>query len=180
MAEPFVGEVRCFGFNFAPRGWAFCDGQILPISQNDALFAIIGTIYGGNGTTDFALPNLQGRVPMHWGTSPGFNTIIGEVQGQSTVTLTTNQIPQHQHNVIAATIMQGGTDEKIASPTNTSFLGPSANADGAYITTPTNVTAAFSNKAVSANGDSQPHNNLQPYLVLNFCIALFGIFPSRN
>src|SRR6266852_1559810 len=173
MASPYVGEIRCFGFNFAPQGWAFCNGQLLSIADNTVLFSIIGTTYGGDGNTTFGLPNLQGQIPMHWGNAPGgFNTIIGQVQGQSSVTLTTSQIPIHAHTVIAVTVPSGGVPERTAVPASNTFLSESQPPNGAYQKTPTSVTAAFSPKAISAQGGSQPHDNMQPYLVLNFCIAL--------
>jgi len=178
MAEPYIGEIRCFGFNFAPIDWAFCNGQLMSIAQNQALFSIIGTTYGGDGVSTFALPNLQGRVPMHWGTSPGFNTVIGEVQGTTTVTLTSQQIPLHNHAVTAAQV--GGTGEEVASPSSSAYLGNSTGHNLAYIKAPTTFDAPFSPRAIGPAGGSQPHENMQPYLALNFCIALFGIFPSRN
>jgi microcystin-dependent protein len=179
MASPYVGEIRCFGFSFAPVGWAFCNGQLLAIAQNDALFAILGTTYGGDGVTTFGLPNLQGRIPMHWGNGPGgFNTTIGQVQGVPTVTLTTSQIPIHAHTINSANVDAGGANEHSAAPTGTAFIGPS-NPDGVYNTTPT-VNSPFAPGCISITGGSQPHDNMQPYLVLNFCIALEGIFPSRN
>lgn len=177
--EPFIAEVRCFGFTFAPRGWAQCNGQLMSISQNTALFSILGTTYGGDGVSTFALPNLQGRIPMHWGSSPGGETTaIGEVQGQTSVTLTTNQIPSHPHAVTAVTV--GDASERTAIPTNVAFLSGSRNPNLAYQNPGAAVTSAFSPKAITVNGGSQPHDNMQPYLVLNFCIALEGIFPSRN
>src|SRR5215472_7235224 len=180
MAQPYIGEIRCFGFNFAPFGWAFCNGQLLQIAQNDALFAILGTIYGGDGQTTFALPNLQGQIPMHWGNGPGgFNTSIGEVQGTTSVTLTTNQIPAHAHNIVSAQVPSGGANEHLASPNGNAYIGPS-NPDLCYTNQTTSLTADFSPKAIALNGGSQPHDNMQPYLVLNFCIALQGIFPARN
>lgn len=176
--EPFVGEIRCFGFTFAPRGYAYCNGQLMSIAQNTALFSILGTTFGGDGQTTFALPNLQGQIPMHWGNAPGgFNTVLGEVQGQTDVTLTSNQIPVHMHAVNAGS---GTAAERTAIPNNTSFLSGSKAPDFVYQTAPSTVTAAFSPKAISANGGSQPHENMQPYLVLNFCIAVEGLFPSRN
>lgn len=178
MSEPFIGEIRCFGFNFAPRSWAFCNGQLLQIAQNTALFSILGTFYGGDGRTTFALPNLQGRIPMHWGNSPGgLDTRVGEVLGQTTVTLTANEIPAHDHAIIAAEAST--VEERSVSPTNTSFVG---NAKGGliYQVPPVTANAPFSPRAISETGGSQAHNNMQPYLVLNFCIALFGIFPSRG
>jgi microcystin-dependent protein len=181
MASPYIGEIRCFGFNFAPVDWAFCNGQLIQISQNEALYAIIGTIYGGDGVTTFALPNLQGQIPMHWGNGPGgFNTVIGQVQGVPSVTLTTAQIPTHTHTAIAMEVPSGGDPERTAVPNATCYLGPGQVPDAPYNTAPTSMTAAFSPKAISIQGGSQAHDNMQPYLVLNFCICLFGIFPSRN
>ena len=177
MANPFVGEIRCFGFNFAPLGWALCNGQLLSISQNTALFSLLGTNFGGNGTTTFALPNLQGNVPMHWGNS-GFNSVIGEVQGGSTVTLTSNQIPIHNHAIISQVVATGGAAEHAATPSSGASIGPS-NPDGLYNTLPT-INATFSPSTIGVTGGSQPHDNMQPYLVLNFCIALQGVFPARN
>jgi microcystin-dependent protein len=180
MASPYVGEIRCFGFNFAPVGWAFCNGQLMPIAQNDALFAIIGTIYGGDGVTTFALPNLQGQIPMHWGNGPGgFNTSLGQVQGTPNVTLTTQQIPIHAHTIVSASVASGGAKEHLAAPSGVAFIGPS-NPDLCYTNQVASLTAAFSPKAISIQGGSQAHDNMQPYLTLSFCIALEGVFPSRN
>jgi microcystin-dependent protein len=179
MSQQFIGEIRAFGFSFAPRGWAQCNGQLMQISQNTALFSILGTIYGGDGQTTFGLPNLQGQIPMHWGNGPGgFNTSIGEVTGQTYVTLTPNQIAPHAHAVTAATV--GAAEERSAIPTSQAFLSGSRNPNLAYENPGQAVTAQFSPKAIPPTGGSQPHENLQPYLALNFCIALDGIFPSRN
>ncbi len=167
MSEPFLGEIKIVSFNFPPQGWAMCNGQFLPINQNQALFSLLGTMYGGNGQTTFALPNFRGRVPVHVGA--GF--IQGEAGGQSAHTITMSEMPQHIHfqNVTNNT----GTD---ANPTNATVIaksvaqsyGPAAN-----LTT--------MNSAIIGNvGGSQAHTNQQPYLVLNFIIALQGIFPSRN
>jgi microcystin-dependent protein len=181
MSEPFLGEIRCFGFNFAPRGWAQCNGQIQSISQSTALFSILGTTYGGDGVTTFALPNLQGQIPMHWGNSPGgFNTQIGEVQGQPSVTLNATQIPQHTHAVSAVTVPAGGVSQRTAVATNTAFLSGSRPPNRAYQNPAQAITSPFSPKAILPTGGSQPHENTQPYLALNFCIALEGIFPARN
>ena len=179
MTEPYIGEIRCFGFNFAPRGYAFCNGQLMSIAQNSALYAILGTTYGGDGQTTFALPNLQGQIPMHWGSSPsaGLTTVLGEVMGQTTVTLTTSQMPQHNHAIMAAT--PGDPTERTAAPTTQSYL---SNIKGGFVwqKAPLSINAAFSPKAITLTGGSQPHDNMQPYLTLNFCIALEGIFPQQG
>ena len=183
MSQPFVGEIRCFGFSFAPQQWAFCNGQPASIAQQQTLYAVIGTIYGGDGQSTFNLPNLQGQVPMHWGsptTGPatGFNTTIGQVQGSPTITLTTAQEPAHTHTITVQEVASGGEPEKTPTPGPNTWLA-SANPGGLYNDTPT-INAAFAPNAISPVGGSQPHDNLQPYLVLNFCISLYGIFPSRN
>lgn len=175
MSSPFIAEIRMFGFNFAPRGWAFCNGQLLPIAQNTALFSLLGTTYGGNGTTNFGLPNLQGRAPLHPGQAPGLSPyVLGQTGGSETVTLTQNGLPSHTHamNGSIAPPPAGGV-----TPDPTQGLGRAAggNAYGAAA----NLTA-MSPQALSLQGGSQPHNNLMPYLTVNFCIALQGIFPSRN
>jgi microcystin-dependent protein len=177
--DPYIGEIRAFGFNFAARDWAFCNGQTMAISQNQALFSIIGTIYGGNGTTTFQLPNLQGQVPMHWGNGPGgLNTTIGEMQGTSSVTLTAQQIPQHNHVIQAAEA--GATSERVAVPTNQTYLGNMSHGNLGWSNPPANLSAQFAPNAISMTGSSFPHDNMQPYLTINFLIALYGIFPSRN
>jgi len=183
MSQPFVGEIRCFGFNFAPIDWALCNGQPMPIANFEALFAIIGTIYGGDGTTTFNLPNLQGQVPMHWGNptsgpANGFNTVIGQAQGSIFVTLTTAQTPQHTHTITAQVEGAGGVVEKTPNPGVNTWLASSA-PDGIWDHTPA-ISPSFAPNAISIVGGSQPHDNLQPYLALNFCISLNGIFPSRN
>ena len=178
MSEPFIGEIRAFGFSFAPIGWAQCNGQLLPIAPNTALFAVIGTIYGGDGTQTFGLPNLQGRVPMHWGSASGLPTTqIGEVQGVAQVTLTVAQMPQHTHTAIA--VRPGNNSQRTATPGSATFLGSSAAPNGVYQLAPT-VSAPFAPNAISITGSSLPHDNMQPYLVLNFCIALDGIFPQHS
>lgn len=178
MSQPYIGEIRCFGFNFAPRDWAFCNGQLMPIAQNQALFAILGTIYGGDGQSTYALPNLKGRVPMHWGNgSSGLNTQIGEAMGQATVTLTTNEIPAHSHPIDAADINPQAT--RTAAPSASSYLSASKGTF-VYQKPPVTPNATFSPKAITPTGNSFPHENMQPYLALNFCISLSGIFPSRN
>ena len=165
MAEPFVAEIRIFSFGFPPKGWAFCNGQLLPINQNQALFAILGTTYGGNGVNTFALPNLQGKVPLHEGT--GF--ALGQVGGSPSVTLLSTQIA-HSHGVAAAATAN-------ASVAAGNFPGLSPSASGVYGTPP---DASMNGVVISPTGGSQPHNNLQPYLVINYVIALQGIFPTRS
>ncbi len=171
MANPFVGEIRVFPFNFAPLGWARCSGQLLPISQNTALFSLLGTQFGGNGTSNFQLPNLQGSVPINMGEGAELTSrVIGEVGGAPTVTLTAAEIPAHSHSVVCAAI---GTSD---SPLDAVFAGSHAGNAYAPPGTLVNMNAA----AVAPAGGSQPHNNMPPYLVLNFCIALQGVFPSRG
>jgi microcystin-dependent protein len=171
MSEPFLGEIRTFGFNFAPRGWAMCNGQLLSIAQNQALFALLGTTYGGNGTTNFALPNLQSRVGVHQGQGPGLSPyVIGEVSGSETVTLTTSQMPAHGHALIANAGTAGVSrpDGAVLARTGTNTYA--AAPDG----------TAMNAGAIGQAGGSQPFSIVQPFLCLNFCIALQGIFPSRN
>jgi microcystin-dependent protein len=176
MSQPFIGEVRAFGFHFAPVGWALCDGRQLPIQQYAALFSVIGTYYGGNGTTTFALPNLQNSAPMHWGNGAGLTpTQIGQVQGQPSVTLQVMQLPPHNHMIQSA---QGSGTQLVGTPGPTVWLGNSQPAD-AYLATNT-LDSAFSPKAIGYQGGSQAHNNVQPLLAVNICIALNGIFPSRG
>ncbi len=176
MADPFVAEIRIFGFNFAPTGWAFCAGQLLPIAQNTALFSLLGTMYGGNGQTTFALPNIQGSAVMHPNTSgaPGLSEYVqGQVGGSEAVTLLVSEIPAHTHSMMAAPEVG---DVQIPTPDTT--LARSGGGS-AYTATPANLTQmAF--QTLPPAGGSLPHNNMMPYLGLNFCIALQGIFPSRN
>jgi microcystin-dependent protein len=179
MSQPYVGEIRALGFQFAPSGWAYCNGQPMDISQNEALYSVIGTIYGGDGVTTFNMPNLQGQVPMHWGTGiSGQTTSIGQTQGQTLVTLTQAQTPQHTHTLTVQQEGSGGTVEKTPTPGPNTWLGSSA-PDALWVPTPT-VNAAFAGNAISPVGGSQPHDNMQPYLAINFCISLFGIYPSQN
>ena len=171
MSDPFVAEIRIFPFNFAPRGWAFCDGQLLPISQNTALFSLLGTTYGGNGVSTFALPNMQGSVPVQSGQGAGLSLYdLGEVTGVETVTLLQTEMAGHTHLVQAQTIDQG--DNRIPGPTLN--LGNTQVYSSAAV-----PNAQLDVTAVSTAGGNLPHNNLMPYLVLNFCIALQGIFPPR-
>jgi microcystin-dependent protein len=183
MSQPFIGEIRCFGFSFAPYQWALCNGQSMSIANFQALFAVIGTIYGGDGQTTFNLPNLQGYAPMHWGTgggpATGLNTTIGQVQGTPTVTLTTPQTPSHTHTITAMDVASGGEPEKTPNPGTTTWLGP-ANPDFLYFAANPTINAPFAGNAITQVGASQPHENMQPYLALNFCISLYGVYPSIN
>jgi microcystin-dependent protein len=180
--EPFLGQISIFGFNFAPRGWATCDGQILPIAQNTALFSLLGTTYGGNGQTTFALPDLRGRVPVHQGQGPGLSAYtIGEVTGTEAVTLITTQIPAHSHVAqsavnVAASSLAPSDDPSGAVPTG----GTQVNIYTAAPDGTTKMNAGMVTTQVQPSGGSQPHENIQPLLCVNFCIALEGIFPSRN
>lgn len=178
MSQPYVGEIRCFGFNFAPRDWALCNGQIMAIQQNPALFSILGTTYGGNGTTTYALPNLQGQIPMHWGRgTSGFVTVIGEAQGSSSVTLTSQEMPAHTHPIAAAD--PGNAANRFPGPSATSYLSGVKGGFG-YQMPPVTPNATFSPNAITPAGGSLSHDNMQPYLAMSFCIALFGIFPQRQ
>ena len=173
MADPFVAEIRIFPFNFAPKGWAFCSGQIMPLSQNTALFSLLGTTYGGDGKSNFALPDLQGSAAMHPGQGPGLSLHdLGETGGSPTVSLLTTEIPAHNHsfNFMAATAVS-------SNPADSYFSNsPNANAS-VYTALTSNVKPA---STLSAAGGDQPHNNMQPYLTLNFCIALQGVYPPRT
>jgi microcystin-dependent protein len=169
MSDPFLGELRLVGFNFAPKGWATCDGQILSISQNTALFSLLGTTYGGNGITNFALPDLRGRVPVHLGQGPGLsNRTQGEMSGSEAVTLVQNEMPAHTHGLTAT------NDLASTDLPNGMFLA----GGGSY--GPPGSAATLAASTVAASGGSQPHQNMQPYTVLNWIIALVGIFPARN
>jgi microcystin-dependent protein len=172
MAEPFLSEIRIFSFNFPPKGWAVCNGQLLPINQNQALFALLGTTYGGNGQTNFALPNLRGRAPIHFGS--GFN--LGEAAGSSAVTLNIQQLPTHTHTLSSNLCIGGNVINAALGDPTANFWANNGKAQ--YSTS--NPDQVMHPSAVTNVGGSQPHNNMQPYLVLNFCIALQGIFPSQN
>ena len=171
MAQPFIGEIKMMSFNFAPRGWALCNGQTLPINQNAALFSLLGTFYGGNGVSTFQLPNLQSSVPVHQGS--GFN--IGQNGGVENVQLNTTQLPQHTH-LLAAVNTPGASAKPFGH-----FLAQSATTVDAavYLTGNTNLTT-LNPASLQANGSGLPHSNIQPYLAINFSIALQGVFPSRN
>jgi microcystin-dependent protein len=173
VADPFVAEIRIFPFNFAPKGWAFCNGQILPISQNTALFSLLGTTYGGDGRSNFALPNIQGRVPMHPGQGPGLSPYtLGQAAGEDGVVLTLPQMGSHRHTLEGSTITGGNT-----APSGES-LGNSG-ATPLYQTATTTNLVNLNTKGISTVGAGAAHNNLMPYLTVNFCIALQGVFPPR-
>jgi microcystin-dependent protein len=173
MSEPFLAEVRMVGFNFAPRGWAFCDGQLLPINQNQSLYSLLGTTYGGDGRTTFALPDLRGRTPIHVGRSNGGGDHrLGQKSGEETHTLSANEMPQHTH-----TLRASSTDANtVVTPSN--ILARTTAAD-IYRDQPSNLVNLASG-TVTNTGGGQAHDNMQPYLAVNFCIALQGLFPSRN
>jgi microcystin-dependent protein len=173
MADPFVAEIRIFPFNFAPQGWAWCDGQLLPLSQNTALFSLLGTTYGGNGKSNFALPDLQGRAPMHPGQGPGLSLHdLGETGGSETVTLLESEIPAHNH-VIQLDVSSGFAE---SSAPGGQALGLTNRA--IYAALP--VQSTMSGAALALAGGDQPHNNMQPYLTTYFCIAMQGVFPPRT
>lgn len=173
MSSPFVAEIRIFGFNFAPTGWAQCNGQILPISQNTALFSLLGTMYGGNGQSTFALPNLEGSVPMFFGQGQGLSLYDeGQAGGSTTITLLTSEMPQHNHFWQA-----NNAPATLNAPDNTRSIARSSGGTGYKLIVP---DAQFAFQAVGITGNSLPHNNVQPYLVLNFCIAMQGVFPPRG
>jgi microcystin-dependent protein len=165
MSEPFLSEIKIMSFPFAPKGWAQCEGQLLPISQNQALFSLLGTTYGGNGTTNFALPDLRGRVPLHWGAQ----FTLGQAGGEQAHTLAVTEVPMHTHSAYGS--VNAGN-----SPLATgNYLGSADNLYG-----PVAATTTLQPATVTNAGGGQPHDNMQPYLALNFCIALVGIFPSQS
>jgi microcystin-dependent protein len=171
MSNPFVGEIRMFGFNFAPKGWAFCNGQLLPISQNTALFSLLGTQYGGNGQSNFALPDLQASLVVHQGQGPGLtDRVIGEIGGSANVTLLATEIPAHAHTFPVS--------DQPADRSNASGNFLAVPPDPVYATG--GATSSTAPGTLLAAGSSLPHNNLQPYLAVNFCIAMQGVFPARN
>ena len=171
MADPFVAEIRIFPFNFAPKGWAWCNGQLMPISQNTALFSLLGTTYGGDGRSNFALPDLMGRAPMHPGQGPGLSLHdLGETGGSETVTLLESEMPAHTHAQVSNTDTGGqlnGTD-RLWGEANTRIYSPTVN-----------PAQPMHPSSLTPTGGDQPHNNMQPYLTLYFCIALQGVFPPR-
>jgi len=175
MAQPYVGEIRMFAGNFAPAGWMFCEGQLLPISENETLFQLIGTTYGGDGQETFSLPDMRGRIPLHAGTRSGDGIVIqqAETGGAETVTLTTQQIPAHGHG------LRGTSDA--ASPAYTAANGALAKTAGAnvYALSPGGLNSMKANRVI-ATGGSQPHSNMAPYLCINYIISLFGLYPSQT
>lgn len=175
MADPFVAEIRIYPFNFAPKGWAWCDGQLLPLSQNTALFSLLGTTYGGNGKSNFALPDLQGRAPMQPGQGPGLSLHdLGETGGSETVSLLESEIPSHSHGLGSSGASEGGA----VSPVNAAWSGATTSRDEALYAP---VAAADSYMiGPGPTGGDQPHNNMMPYLTFYFCIALQGVFPPRG
>ncbi len=179
MAEPFLGEIKIFSFNFAPKGWAMCNGQLLPINQNQALFSILGTTYGGNGVTNFSLPDLRGRAPIHWGQGSGLSPVVlGQLAGEENHTLASTEMPSHNHTFAATTLP---ATKKLV---NASIFADDVDAQAVdYFATanaPNSSYVSLNPLSMPNQGGGQPHNNMQPYLVLNICIALQGIFPSRN
>ena len=178
--DPFVAEIRIFPFNFAPKGWAFCDGQLLPLSQNTALFSLLGTTYGGDGKSNFALPNLQGRLAMHSGQGPGLSLQdLGEAAGTETVTLLQSEIPSHTHFLNAdANAATAGSPTGGAYAEGQWNAGQNSGVVNFYTTSAPDTQLAPT--AINFAGGGQPHNNMMPYLTLNFCIALQGVFPPRT
>ena len=176
MSDQFVAEIRIFGFNFAPTGWALCNGQLLPISQNTALFSLLGTTYGGDGKSTFALPNMQDSAPMHPGQGPGLSLHdLGEQAGEPFVTLLESEMPAHSHAMLASNLP---ADQ--GAPTATRSLARSANAAIYVPGSPAPALVQMNPTAIGPAGGSLPHNNMMPFLTLNFCIALQGIFPPRT
>jgi len=179
MSQPYVGQILMFGGNFAPAGWMTCEGQLLPISENETLFQLIGTTYGGDGESTFALPSMGGRIPIHMGTGSGLSTyIIGESGGTESVTLTTQQIPQHSHLAVA-----NASPGTITTPTVSSILATEAVSNGTsnpYTYAPFDAASQVTlpSSAIGGTGGNQPHENVQPVLAVLFCISLFGVFPS--
>jgi microcystin-dependent protein len=175
---PYIGEIRMFGGNFAPAGWAFCAGQLIPISENDTLFNLIGTTYGGDGESTFALPNLQSRVPLHQGTNAGTTFTLAQTGGSETVTLTTQTIPQHNHFALASA--NPGTASVPSNALILSSEGPNPNTVNVYAPYDNTQQITLAGNTVGQTGGNQPHENMQPYLAINFIISLFGVFPTQN
>lgn len=181
MADPFVGEIRIFGFNFPPRGWAFCDGQLLPISQNTALFSLLGTFYGGDGKSTFALPNLQGAAAIHQGQGSGLSQyFVGQQGGSQSVTLLTTEMPAHNHS-LTVTSGAGTTNTSTGNQLARGASGnPVSGLTQAKIYNATAPQTPMNPQAMSLAGGSLPHNNMMPFLTFNYCIALQGVFPPRG
>ena len=178
MSDPFVAEIRIFPFNFAPKGWANCNGQILPISQNTALFSLLGTTYGGDGKSNFALPNLQGNAPMHPGQGPGLSLhSLGETGGSETVSLLQTEMPAHTHTINC--VDGGRIGGQTGAPNNAILVKTGGTPANAY-TSGATQNQTMAQNMVSLAGGNLPHNNMMPYLTLNFCIAIQGIYPTRN
>jgi microcystin-dependent protein len=169
MSDPYLGQIQSFGFNFAPRGWALCNGQVMNIATNTALFSLLGTMYGGNGQTTFALPDLRGRTSLHFGQGKGLSDyVIGEVGGSESITLITANLPAHNHTLNAS------SGAKLNNQPKANHLG------GANIYNAATIDSALAPDTIGLTGGGQPHENRQPFLVINWCIAMEGIFPSRN
>jgi len=176
MADPFVAEIRIFPFNFAPKGWAWCDGQLLPLSQNTALFSLLGTTYGGNGKSNFALPDLQGRAPMHPGQGPGLSLHdLGETGGSETVTLLESEVPAHSHAMMA-----NASPGLLTAPASDRTLSRSQGGNAYVPGSPAPTLVSMAPQTLAPAGGDQPHNNLMPYLTFYFNIALQGVFPPRG
>jgi microcystin-dependent protein len=179
MSDAYIGEIRTFGFNFAPQNWATCSGQLTSIQQNTALFSILGTTYGGNGQTTFGLPDLRGRAPIHWGTGPGLPTVtLGEIAGEENHLLLLSEMPMHNHTFAATTA--AGTKKPVLNGVFADDVDTQAVDYFAAFNAPNSSYVNLNPLSMPPAGGSQSHNNMQPYLVLNICICLFGIFPSRN
>jgi microcystin-dependent protein len=177
MSDPFVGQIQSFGFIFAPRGWALCDGQLMAISQNPTLFSLLGTTYGGNGTSTFGLPDLRSRVPMHVGTSPAGNTYVqGEIGGEENVSILSSNLPSHNHGFTGTTATATSADPLAGSAL--ASIASTRTADFYYASDAT--TQSLNSNSISTVGGNQPHTNIQPYLTINWCIALQGVYPSRG
>jgi len=173
MSSPFVGEIRMFAGNFAPRGWALCDGQLLAVAQNDALFSLFGTIYGGDGRSTFGLPDLRGRVPIHQGSGPGLtDRRIGAKAGAERVSLTANELPSHTHALKGSNNFGSDTSPVSGVPATGSGVNLYNNAPA--------TTTSMDNEAVTSTGGAQAHDNIQPFLCVNFIVALLGVYPSRH
>ncbi len=176
MATPFVAEIRIFGFNFPPKGWAFCDGQLIAINQNTALFSLLGTTYGGDGISTFALPNLQGSAPLQPGQGNSLSLRdLGEIGGEQSVTLLTSEMPSHSHTALANI-----SGAQVTTPAGNTWAPPGAGRGLTIYDSGAGIPTPMSSQALAITGGSQPHNNMPPYLTLNLCIAMQGIYPSRS